>query len=97
MACAFCGEGDMWIKTCRTKDGPIRVCDPCWEILSSWLVIVPGDGVVTARCEGCEAYFNPREMALVSPGGRYNAYSGTCEACAKVGVTCQSEVPNLVP
>jgi hypothetical protein len=53
--------------------------------------------VVTARCEGCEAYFNPREMALVSPGGRYNAYSGTCEACAKVGVTCQSEVPNLVP
>jgi hypothetical protein len=29
---------------------------------------------------------NPREMAEFSPGGRYNAYAGTCGACAKVGV-----------
>ena len=55
MGCAFCGEGDRWIKTCRTPDGLIRVCDPCWEILSPWLVVVPGDGVVTARCEVCGA------------------------------------------
>jgi hypothetical protein len=69
MPCAFCGEGDMWIKTCRTKDSSrLRVCDPCWEVLSSWLVIVPGDAVVTARCEGCGAYFNPKEMDEFSPG-----------------------------
>jgi hypothetical protein len=50
MPCGFCGEGDEWIKTCRSKDGySLRVCDPCWEVLSPWLVIVPGDGVVTAR------------------------------------------------
>ena len=48
MSCAFCGERDRWIKSCRTKDGHIRFCDPCWEVLSLWLVIVPGDGVVTA-------------------------------------------------
>lgn len=84
MACVFCGEGDRWIKTCRTEDGLIRVCDPCWEALSPWLVIVPGRWVVTARCDGCGSYFNPREMAEFSPGGRYNAYSGTCRACAPV-------------
>jgi hypothetical protein len=85
MPCAFCGEGDKWIKTCRTKDGScIRVCDPCWEVLRSWLVIVPGDEVVVAHCDGCGAYFNPREMAEVSPGGRHDAYSGTCGACARM-------------
>ena len=67
MPCAFCGEGDEWIKTCRTKDGLIRVCDPCWEALSPWLVMVPGNGVVTARCDGCGAYFNPRKIG-VQPG-----------------------------
>jgi hypothetical protein len=86
MPCAFCGEGDKWIKTCQTRDGSrLQVCDPCWEILSSWLVVVPGDGVVTARCDGCGAYFNPREMAEVSPGGRHDGYSGMCEACAGKG------------
>ena len=86
MPCAFCGEGDRWIKTCRTGDEyRLRVCDPCWEVLGSWLMIVPGDYVVTARCEGCGGYFNPREMAEVSPGGRYNAYSGTCGACTEEG------------
>jgi hypothetical protein len=87
MACTFCGEGDRWIKTCRIKDGSrLRVCDPCYEVLGSWLVIIPGDSVVTARCDKCEAYFNPREMTEYSPGGRYNAYSGMCRACAEKGV-----------
>src|SRR5215212_11979809 len=86
MPCAFCGEGDRWIKTGRTLDRSLlRVCDPCREVLGPWLVIIPGDEVVTARCEGCGRYFNPREMAEFSPGGRYNAYSGTCRACAEEG------------
>jgi molybdenum cofactor biosynthesis enzyme MoaA len=49
------------------------------------LVIVPGEVVVTARCDLCGAYCNPRGMVEFNPGGRYNAYSGTCRACAKVG------------
>ena len=97
MSCVFCGEGDRWIKTCRTKDGSrFRVCDPCWEVLRLWLVIVPGERVVTTRCDGCGAYFNPREMAKFSSGGRYNAYSGTCEVCAKVSDAVRVEVPNSV-
>ncbi len=88
MPCAFCGEGDRWIKTCRTSDGSrLRVCDPCYEVLASWLVIVPGDWVVTARCDLCGRYANPREFAEVSPGGRKDAYSGTCGTCAKVGAS----------
>jgi hypothetical protein len=85
MPCAFCSGGDRWIKTCRTKDG-FRLCvrNPCYEVLRSWLVIVPGDGVVVARCDGCGAYFNPREMAEFRPGGRYNTYSGTYWACTKI-------------
>ena len=34
------------------------------------------------------------KMAKASPGGRYNIYSGTCDACAKAGVGVQVEVPN---
>lgn len=97
MGCAFCDEGDRWIKTCRTKDSPhLRVCDPCWEVLAPWLVIVPGQRVVTARCEECGVYFNPREMAQVSPGGRYNAYARTCRTCAKVGAASRAKVPTSV-
>ncbi len=65
--------------TCR----PYRVCDPCWEVLSPWLVIVPGDEVVTARCSVYGVYVNPREVAEVSPGGHYNSYSGQCGVCVK--------------
>jgi NMD protein affecting ribosome stability and mRNA decay len=94
MPCAFCGEGDKWIKTCRTADGSrIRVCDPCYEVLRAWLVIVPGDEVVTARCDRCGAYFNPKDMSEYSPGGRYNAYARMYETCAKVGATFQSAGP----
>jgi hypothetical protein len=84
MPCVFCGGGDRWIKTCLTTDGSrIRVCDPCWEIRTTGLVIVPGDDVVTARCDLCGTYANPREFAEVRPGGRKEAYAGTCEACAE--------------
>jgi hypothetical protein len=52
--------------------------------------------VVTARCDGCGAYFDPREMVRVSYGGRYNAYSGTCDACAEEGAGVQIAVSNSV-
>ena len=73
-------------QDCGTGDGShLRVCDPCWEVLGTWLVIVSGDEVVTARCDGCGAYFNPRDMAEVRSGGRKDAYAGTCQACAEEG------------
>ena len=54
MACAFCGGGDKWIKICRVRDGSrLRSCDPCYEILAAWFVIVPGDWVAVARCRLC--------------------------------------------
>jgi flavoprotein len=83
MACELCGGGDLWIKTCLTPSGSrLLVCDPCWEEHRPELTIVPGDRVVTARCSGCGRYSNPREFSDVALGGRKNAYSGTCRACA---------------
>jgi hypothetical protein len=38
---------------------------------------------VMARCDYCWRYGNPRGFVEVSPGGRKNAYSGTCGACAE--------------
>ncbi len=46
-----------------------------WRYLEVWLVIVSGDAVVTARCDLCWRYLNPREMAEFSPGARRDAYS----------------------
>jgi hypothetical protein len=83
MSCELCGGGDEWIKTCLTTKGSrLLVCDPCYEEHASVLVIVPGDRTVTARCDLCWCYGNPREFVEVSPGGRKNAYSGTCPECA---------------
>jgi ribosome-binding protein aMBF1 (putative translation factor) len=83
MSCELCGRGDMWIKTCLTPEGSrLLVCDECYGEHASVLVIVPGDRVVMARCDHCWRYGNPREFVEVRPGGRKNAYSGTCWACA---------------
>src|SRR5918998_857198 len=53
--------------------------------IASVLAIVPGDRTVTARCDSCWRYGNPRDFVEVSPGGRKNAYSGTCGACTEEG------------
>jgi hypothetical protein len=83
MLCELCGGVDMWIKTCRTPEGSrLLVCDECYEENATVLVIVPGDRVVMARCDHCWRYGNPREFLEVRPGGRKNAYSGTCAECA---------------
>jgi hypothetical protein len=84
MRCELCGGGDEWIKTCLTPEGSrLLVCDPCYGENASVLVIVPGDRTVTARCDLCWRYGNPREFAEVRLGGRKNAYSGTCLECAQ--------------
>ena len=86
MPCELCGGGDEWIKTCLTPEGSrLLVCDTCYGENASVLVIAPGDSTVTARCDVCWRYGNPREFAEVRPGGRKNAYSGTCKACAEDG------------
>jgi hypothetical protein len=73
----------MWIKTCRTPEGSrLLVCDPCFKVNATVLVIVPGDRVVMARCDHCWCYGNPRDFVEVRLGGRKNAYSGTCLECA---------------
>ena len=69
MSCELCGGGDKWIKTCLTPEGSrLLVCDPCYEEHASVLVIVPGDRTVTARCDHCWRYGNPREFVEVAPG-----------------------------
>jgi hypothetical protein len=76
----------MWIKTCLTPEGSrLLACDECYRENTSALVIVPGDRVVMARCDSCWRYGNPRDFVEVRLGGRKNAYSGTCRACAEEG------------
>ena len=83
MACELCGEGDAWIKTCLIPEGSrLLVCDPCHGEHEAELMIVPGDSVVTARCNACGRYGNPREFSGIRLGGRKGAYSGTCGRCA---------------
>ena len=62
---------------------PAGLRDPCYEEHVSVLVIVPGDRVVTARCDPCWCYGHPREFTELSPGGRKNAFPGTCRACTE--------------
>ena len=82
MSCELCGGGDRWIKTCRTPyEFSLLVCDLCYEEHALVLVIVPGEWVVTARCASCGVYVNPREFVEAEPGGRKDAFSGTCGAC----------------
>lgn len=76
----------MWIKTCLTPENSrLLVCDLCHAEHEAELTIVSGDSVVTARCDLCGIYGNPREFLGVRLGGRKGAYSGTCEACAGEG------------
>ena len=83
MACELCGGGDAWIKTCLTPEGSrLLVCDLCYAEHAAELTIVMGDRLVTARCDLCGIYGNPREFSGVRLGGRKGAYSGTCRACA---------------
>ena len=83
MACELCGGGDTWIKTCSTPEGSrLMVCDTCHAEHDRELTLVPGRLVVTARCDACGAYGNPREFSKVRLGGRKGAYSGTCRMCA---------------
>ena len=46
-------------------------------------MIVPGDRTVTARCDLLLALRQPQGVRGGPPGGRKNAYSGTCGACAE--------------
>jgi hypothetical protein len=83
MACELCGGGDAWIKTCVTLVGSrLLVCDPCHAEHATELTIVPGDRLVTARCDSCGFYGNPRAFVGIALGGRKGAYSGTCGTCA---------------
>jgi hypothetical protein len=88
----------MWIKTCLTPEGSrVLVCDPCYGEHASVLVIVPGDRTVTARCDSCWRYGNPREFAEVSPGGRKNAYSRSARSARTgTGVRMARENPSAV-
>ena len=82
--CHLCGGGDRWIKTCRAHDGSrVRVCDPCWEARKAGLVIILGDHLVSARCDRCGAYGNPRGFSRLRAGGRHGAFAGTCPACTQ--------------
>ena len=62
------------------------LCDPCYEPLRETLWICPGPFSVTARCDGCGTYCNPRELVESGPGGGYKRdiiASGLCPDCVR--------------
>ena len=82
MACRLCGGGDRWIKTVRDGEGDtFPACDPCWLANRDGLVIVPGPVTVTARCDECLEFMNPRELAVRRALVK-EVYRGTCVSCA---------------
>ena len=84
MACRLCGGGDRWIKTVRPRYGgasAFPVCDPCYALLARRVWIVPGSVTVTARCDECDEFMNPRELAVRRALVK-EVYRGTCVACA---------------
>jgi hypothetical protein len=91
MVCEVCGHSELALKTVRWRAGDRRtarrfvLCDPCYEPLRDSLWIVAGAFSVTARCDGCGSYLNPRELVESRPGGGYKrdvVASGLCPACA---------------
>ncbi len=70
----------------------LLVCDACWEEHASEFDRA-GDWIVTARCDRCGTYGNPREFSEVALGGRKGAYSGMCQACAKAMTTSPRGAP----
>jgi hypothetical protein len=66
----------------RAGEGePFPACDPCYEANREGLMIVPGLEIVSARCNSCGEWGNPREFSELSKGGRWDAYSGVCISC----------------
>ncbi|QIN83773.1 hypothetical protein GBA63_14870 [Rubrobacter tropicus] len=57
------------------------VCDPCYALLAQRVWIVPGP--VTVRCDECDGFMNPRELAVRRALVK-EVYRGTCRACVGV-------------
>ncbi len=93
MICEVCGYEELALKTVRWRAVGRKtarrfvLCDECWFPLRDSLWIVPGSHSVAARCDGCGAYMNPRDLVESRPGGGYKRdiiASGLCAGCAAV-------------
>jgi hypothetical protein len=80
-------------------DLPIDDYATSFKVLLKMPLHIVGEGHFVLRSLRTVVAFVPQvggEIGEFSPGGRYNAYSGTCGACVKVGAALQSEAPNSV-
>jgi hypothetical protein len=72
------------MKTVRPRSGgasPFPVCDACYPALARWVWIVPGPFTVTARCDECDRFLNPRELAVRRALVK-EVYRGICASCS---------------
>jgi len=87
--CVSCGHEELALPTVRwrksVKGQKFVLCESCLDApLRSYAWLVPGDFSVTARCDGCWCYLNPRELVTSRPGGGYKRdiiASGLCSDC----------------
>ena len=91
MRCVSCGSEEISLPTVRwRKNGHGRkfvVCNTCLDTpLRSYVWLVAGDFSITARCDGCGRYLNPRELVpetLRQGGYKRDVYTGLCASCAR--------------
>jgi hypothetical protein len=86
--CCRCDAEAPVLKTCRWRS-PARgertfaLCDGCWLQLSGAVWIVPGAVRCFGTCRACGSWFALAELSDLAPGGKWDAVSGVCGACAR--------------
>jgi hypothetical protein len=82
--CESCGLEELAMKTVRPRSGGVFLvlCDPCYGPRAGEVWVVAGRVIVHGKCRSCGHWFSLRELAGISPGGKWDAPSGLCSGCA---------------
>jgi hypothetical protein len=85
--CSTCGVVQAVMKTCRWRargEQTFALCDECHAPVASRVRIVAGLVPCFGTYRSCSEWFIVRELEDVTGGGKYDAPSGLCGACASV-------------
>lgn len=58
------------------------MCDGCWHPISHLVWVVLGPVACFGKCVSCGEWESARKLVGLKPGGRRDAWIGTCGRCA---------------